>query len=347
MSCYHPLLGYKIGINPSGKPKYEIVPNYAGVADQEIAKKFDGYTIVVPCGHCIGCRLDKSREWADRMMLELQHTGKAVFLTLTYSNEGLDPENRKKLETMSDDGCVWFDDFAVPELSLRKRDYQLFMKRLRKYFEPTELRFYASGEYGEATHRPHYHAIIFGISLQDIPGLQYRFSNEFGDPIYSSDVLEYDIWKKGMVRISDVSWKTCAYVARYVMKKQYGSKRTDAYDMLNVEQPFGLMSRRPGIAGYYYTDDGRIFDPDKVNEVIVDHGEQRKISIPKYFIRKLEESDPEKYNELKKQRRTFAIDRELLKLSMTDLSLIELYEQEENRKAGAVKNLIRPVDKLL
>lgn len=347
MSCYHPLLGYKVGVHPSGKPKYQIVPNYNGVADPEIAKKFDGYSIVVPCGHCIGCRLDKSREWADRMMLELQHTGKAIFLTLTYSNEGLDPENQEKLYNMSDDGCVWFGDFAVPELSLRKRDWQLFMKRLRKYFEPKELRFYASGEYGEATHRPHMHAIIFGLDLEDIKDKVYKFSNEFGDPIFSSRILEETIWKKGMVRIANVSWKTCAYVARYVMKKQYGPERKNAYDSLHVEQPFGLMSRRPGLAGYYYSDDGRVFDPDKVNEVVVDHGEPIKIPIPKYFIRKLEESDPEKYTELKKQRRIYAIDRELLNLSKTDLSLIEMYERDENLKAGDLKKLIRPVDKLL
>lgn len=348
MGCYHPLLAKVISRDPvTKKSNMVIVGSFDDFKDRITDQEFANH-MKLPCGHCVGCRLDKSREWADRMIMELQHTKKAIFLTLTYSNEGLDEDNKERLKRMADDGRIWVEDnFYVPELSLRKRDMQLFMKRLRWNYAPTELRFYGSGEYGENTCRPHMHFIIFGLSLTDIPDLEFKFCNKFGDPIYASKKFENEIWQHGMVRIANVSWKTCAYVARYVMKKQYGDERNFYYELFDVEQPFSLMSRRPGIGAYYYHDLDKSFDPMKVQEIVMDNGVPIKISIPKFFYKDLVKYDRDTYNKIMEQRKIFALDREFLKLQKTDLSMIELIEREENEKAGVANLLKRPVDELL
>lgn len=137
MSCYHPLCGVPDGNAVDGSFSYKIIGKY----DLD-CRKADPRAIAIPCGHCIGCRLDQSRQWADRMMLELEHTGKAIFLTLTYDNDHV------PLSVDDDTGeFSWF--------TLNKRDLQLFFKRLRKKFSDKEVRYYAVGEYGSNTLRPH------------------------------------------------------------------------------------------------------------------------------------------------------------------------------------------------
>ena len=210
MSCYHPLVGlWKGEYTAVGKKKYVIEGNLDPMDCPPLYEK-----IVVPCGHCIGCRLDYSRSWADRMMLELDTAKCGIFATLTYDNEHVHWSQ--------------FDEEGNPtETTLDKRDFQLFMKRLRKAFDGKsdlpyrKIRFYAAGEYGSNTHRAHMHCILFGLSLSDLPDIRERGVNELGQKFYISDRFN-SIWNNGFTLLSDVSWKTCAYVARYVTKKLNG-----------------------------------------------------------------------------------------------------------------------------
>lgn len=103
-----------------------------------------GSGFVVPCGHCMACRIKRTQEWATRLMDEAAYYKKSVFVTLTYDEEHV-PING----------------------SLVKEDLQLYMKRLRKSIEPEKIKFYASGEYGETKGRPHYHLIIFNMDVKD------------------------------------------------------------------------------------------------------------------------------------------------------------------------------------
>lgn len=96
-----------------------------------------------PCGRCLPCRINKSRVWINRIMLEAGVSSDAVFFTLTYDDEHI--------------GLDW---------SLYKRDLQLFFKRLRRRLEPQRVRYFAVGEYSK-DHRPHYHGVIFGLSRLD------------------------------------------------------------------------------------------------------------------------------------------------------------------------------------
>lgn len=116
MSCYHPMLATQYDL-PNENGNHELI--FHGKYTPEKAKLYKD-PLMIPCGKCVGCRLDYSRTWADRMMFELQHTGKGIFLTLTYNDKHI------KYGMLDND-----TDLPV-SYSLDKRDLQLFFKRLRK-----------------------------------------------------------------------------------------------------------------------------------------------------------------------------------------------------------------------
>lgn len=222
------------------------------------------FKALVPCGHCMGCRLDRARVWADRMLLELKDNDyNALFVTLTYNDASLPHAWHV--------GCNYFDGFyegveplvlfddedwiaaaAGASATLSVRDTQLFMKRLRKTFKNRRLRYFLAGEYGPKTHRPHYHAIIYGLTLSDFKDCRIKDFNSLGQPRYISKSFER-IWGNGYCVLAPVNWNTCAYVSRYTMKKVYKSENSHAYASDQLP-PFCVMSRRPGI-GLLHADD--------------------------------------------------------------------------------------------
>ena len=158
MVCYHPITAYQLRQCKSNGKK-------AIVFGAPPTQPFD--VVNLPCGQCIGCRLERSRQWAVRCMYEASlHTCNS-FLTLTYD----------------DDHIRWSP--VTGEQTLYKRDLQLFMKRLRKHLEPLKVRFFACGEYGDNTYRPHYHVILFGYDFRSDRRL-YKLSNA-GFPYYISE----------------------------------------------------------------------------------------------------------------------------------------------------------------
>ncbi len=182
----------------------------------------------VPCGQCRECKMEYARQWANRMVLESQDWPRNLFFTATYNNANLPFNSSSGLPTLD------------------KRDVQLFMKRLRKSFEPRKIRFYFAGEYGSRTHRPHYHAILFNLGLDDFPDRKIHSYNELKQPLYYSPTLE-KLWGHGFILMSDVTWKTCNYVARYVDKKAIREDVPMTNGEFDWEPEFSLSSRRPGI----------------------------------------------------------------------------------------------------
>lgn len=174
----------------------------------------DSVGLRLPCGNCLGCRQARAREWALRCRLELQQHDKAVFTTLTY-----DPEHEPP--------------------TLDKTHLSTWIRRLRKAVGPTRpLRFFACGEYGTRKHRPHYHAILYGISEKD------------------RDTI-HDTWAKGRTQTETVTPRSIAYVAGYTSKKigyakHAAEERVDPEtgEVYQWQPPFIQMSRRPGIGGH-------------------------------------------------------------------------------------------------
>lgn len=318
MSCYHPMIGIP---QPSGT--YKIVSS----KDSEFfdwIRKQNPDSILIPCGRCLGCRLEYSRSWADRMMLELETAGSAVFITLTYDQDHV------PVAMCGEDDLPLF-------YTLWKPDVQNFMKRLRRHFEQKKLRFYLSGEYGENTFRPHYHAIVFGLSLDDFQDKVLKGKNELGQFYFISEELQ-GIWQNGFVLLCDVSWNTCAYVSRYVTKKVNGvDGKSLAY--LNALPEFSLMSRKPGIGRQYLDEHPDCLDFQNINISTPDGG--LKIVIPKYYLKQLRLTDPERYDNMVKQRMEYANDKMILKLQKTSLSMLDYLETEEQKRIDSVKSLRR------
>lgn len=245
VACFHPLTGYRV----EGERKIVFGEPASGCLG----------SVQLPCGQCIGCRLERSRQWAMRCMHESQCYDDSSFVTLTYDNDHCP------------DGLVY-------------RDFQLFMKRVRKRFGPT--RFFMCGEYGERFARPHFHACLFGLSFPDKKRLCTLPS---GSVVGSSDLLS-GLWGKGFCSVGDVTFESAAYVARYVLKK-VGSDverlgivdySTGAICVRRAE--FCQASRRPGL-GYPWLVKfhGDVFPRD---EVVI---RGMKMKPPRYYDGKAED----------------------------------------------------------
>lgn len=188
-------------------------------------RKIDGSYLDIPCGQCVECRLERSRQWAVRCMHEAQMHESNHFVTLTYS-----------------------DEFLPADGSLDYKHFQNFMKRLRKRCGP--VRFYMCGEYGELESRPHFHACLFGVRFPDL----VLFTSRKGVKLYSSSLLS-SLWPFGFASVGEVTFESAAYVARYVMKKvtgdlaesHYSRVDPDTGEVYSLTPEFNHMSLKPGI----------------------------------------------------------------------------------------------------
>lgn len=181
----------------------------------------------LPCGKCMACRINRTREWTTRLLHEQCLSSSSYFITLTYDDEHL-PR----------------DDNDNPSVS--KRDIQLFLKRLRKYDYESKIRFFISSEYGPQTQRPHYHGILFNVSdsiLIPRDSSSPLFSRcEYGSISFINRKIT-DIWGNGSVTISPLVRERASYCAKYFINR----KNVD--DILTPN--FSLMSRNPGIGSLY------------------------------------------------------------------------------------------------
>lgn len=264
--------------------------------------------------------------WADRCIAEATRHKSSYFVTFTYNDDNLPIR-----EFIDDNG-----EFK-PSMTLVKEDFQKLMKRIRKNYQyDNKLRFFMAGEYGSQSARPHYHAIIFGLQLDD---LEIYKKTELGFNLYTSKFLENCWQHKGYVIVAEVTWETCAYTARYILKKQTG-KASEIYEQLNIIPEFTLMSRKPGIARDFYEENKLAFL--KYGEVpISTMKDGRIIKSVKYFDKLLEIEYPLEKELYKEQIKKNLEIRKERKLQGTDLSYLEMLQVEENKKINQTKPLIR------
>jgi hypothetical protein len=269
MPCYSPLSAFQ---SPAG-------------GKLTFSEKTGFKPLTIPCGRCLGCKIESSRKWAVRAVHELKFHDQSCFLTLTYNDEHL-PEGG----------------------TLEKSDWVKFMKRLRKHVFKTTgktIRFLMCGEYGERDKRPHYHAVIFGYDFTD--KVHYKNSPKSGAKLFRSPTLE-KLWADkdgnpiGFCDIGDVTFDSAQYVAGYVTKKITGATAHEHYQSIDPETgeitqripEFLLMSRRPGL-GYqwiekYHSD---VYPNDKVHI----NGKQSKP--PRYYDKFIEKLDPVQFDIVK------------------------------------------------
>lgn len=231
---------------------------------------------LLPCGQCLGCRLEKSRQWATRLLYEKDSHHGSIFLTLTY------------------------DDNMVPKNGTLIRDHwTTFMKDLRRrldYHYGQKIKAFGIGEYGDQTGRPHYHAALYGpISTlyPDCEREQAEPSRSGASQFVHSDISA--VWRYGLHRFSDLSFESAAYVARYLLKKVTGTSAPSHYGDRLPE--FQAPSKGLG-KGYYDKWSGDFYPSDHV--VLPGRGE---FLPPKYFDRLLEKADPVLYEKVKAKRK--------------------------------------------
>ena len=168
MSCYNPLHGFVVGTTEKGKVKLKVCSHDVKALDAKTKEAIyrdvgDDIDVILPayelpCGHCLGCRVDHAKEWSNRLIMESMYHDSAFFVTLTYDDDHIPIVEHTDEET---------GEYFINS-SLCKRDIQLFIKKLRRRFPDDSIRYYIAGEYGPSTGRAHYHAIIFGLHLVDL-----------------------------------------------------------------------------------------------------------------------------------------------------------------------------------
>lgn len=251
--CFNPLKGF---INERGEVikvssnKVKGVRYYNGkllsIYNDEDINQCDIISYIdIPCRHCEECYSQTRFEWISRATAEMQLHSKALYITLTYRdyNDGetvLPPV----AEMVTEDGEI------LKHSTLRYRDFQLFIKRLRKRFPDRKLRYMVCGEYGSRTFRPHYHAIIYGIDVVDFSDMLPHNRNKHGDILYSSIELD-SIWQLGYTLSASADNGSIAYVAGYVAKKFSVLKPKEWYQYTNVVSPFIKSSNRPGLGSKF------------------------------------------------------------------------------------------------
>ena len=274
MACFHTMTAYRLRDGSlTFKNKGEIIE-----------------TLQLPCGKCIGCRLDHANDWATRCWCEMQSWQNNCFITLTYDNENL-PENGL----------------------LIKKDLQDFMKRLRYHCQGIEywenprtnkrenpIRFLACGEYGpNGTRRPHYHILIFNWKPEKNE-LKFYKENHNNDRLFKCKKIQ-EIWGKGFITVGDMNYQSACYVARYCTKKMFNKVKNQDLKKAEIQPEFILMSRNGGIGIKYWEQyQKKILENEGI--ILNSNGKIKCKQIPRYFEKKYKEQDEIKFEKYKNKK---------------------------------------------
>lgn len=310
MSCTQPLRAFYTGLlTDNGKPllyvsKHHINDQEVKVSDAEKSLSvsipldpgfvhLDNYPTLyrfvdVPCGKCLACRQHRAKEWATRCVLEASKYQENYFITLTFN-----------------------DDFLPKRTD--PKDITMFMKRLRNRCGK-DIRFFACGELGSRTNRPHYHLIVFNCHLDDLKILR-------ASPLSWISKTISEIWPYGNHMINQVNEKTCAYVAQYTSKK-VGDKRAG----------FIQMSRRPGI--------GADFAQENLRKIYESEGfyyrdgeDVQRSNVPRYFKKLMEREgyDVSKLSEHAQEAAKRTTEKDIYRLKAGNAELLRDFKRDESR----------------
>lgn len=339
--CTSPLKTIFLGYKENGKQAL-----YFCRSEAEYNNATEERKMLLPCKQCVECRLSHSKEWATRCMLEAKEYEHNYFITLTYDDEHL-PTNINKLT-----GEI------VPTLKPEHmRKFRKDLQRFYKYhYNHDGIRFYECGEYGTENGRPHYHAIMFNLP---IPDKKFICKTNTGGTLYISEMLS-KIWKKGIVGVGEVTWESCAYVARYIMKKVGDKSNTELYDAMqdfSISKKQGVdllgripefvnMSTHPGIARNYFEENkDKIYETD---EIILPgkNGTPRVVKPSTYYDNLFDIDNHEVMQAIKEQRKQVAIESMKEQLSKTTLNEDEYLKVRERKKENQLKHLPRKLVEL-
>lgn len=305
----------------------------------------------IPCGKCIECRLNESKEWANRVTMENmilpQDENRALFVTLTYT-----PDQEDFI--CSYDYVIDCDE--VPEdiemhkhLTLVPSHVARYIHDVRQYFERKHnwkgVRFYLCGEYGSKMYRPHFHIILLNLPPMDY---KVHHTNSMGNAFFEIPELAA-LWRNpdattadksfGFVCFAEVSWESIAYTARYCLKKFNDQDERNLFIKANIHPVFSSKSTHPGLGYEFYQNYKESIFRD--NQINLPNG--RVCGVPRYFKKLYEEEYPSRYRKYKEA--CFANMQTLQKVQETDqyvhLSEAEYFSFRKEQAEKKVKKLIR------
>lgn len=344
MPCYHPLLrienehmyataidGHKYHPARIEKPD-DINQRLEDLKNTPFYKK-----TIIPCRKCIGCRLDYSREWANRGYLEAKKSDNNYFVTLTYDDNYIYIPDT----FISKNGITYTktDDWNG---TLIKDHFSKFIHDLRQIMDREQnhkgFKFLGCGEYGGKTNRPHYHVILFNIPL---PSDTFYNSRLINKEFYFQNKYIERSWRYGISNITTATWSTIAYVSRYVTKKIYGTQAEEEYSSKGQIPEFIRMSKGIG-RDYYENEKSNIYKND---EIIIKNRQGVHSTIPpKYFDKLYEKENPEKFNEIKNKRKKEIKDINKIKDKTFSMGRLEHLEIEERTHEEKHKKLKRHLE---
>lgn len=202
----------------------------------------------VRCLRCLPCKNFRARSWTIRLMEQEKISNNNYFLTLTLDDEHL----------------TW----AIDHPTLSKRDVQLFFKKLRKQLPENSLKYYAVGEYGETTKRPHYHMILFNTGIDNSKVLQNIIFTSWTDT-YGAN--------KGFCHVGSVTPSSVKYVSGYLEKGI-----NDEILLEKIHREFNLMSK--GIGANYVQNN---FKLHQENEKFTFRHEGHDVPLPRYYAERI------------------------------------------------------------
>lgn len=341
MTCYHPM----IRVEDRSKRIRAKDGHYYNKAHIISPENFELESIAntaytkreqIPCGKCIGCRLEYAKEWATRGFLESLEWQNNYFVTLTY-----DDDNIHMYDYVEDEeGYTWTNNGEWGG-TLVPKELQDFIKRLRIYmdrnYKNKDIRYMACGEYGGETQRPHYHLILFNLNL---PLDSFYAPKIINKNMYYQNTIIEKMWKFGFSNVCPSNWNTMNYVARYITKKVNGSQADKHYAELGQEKEFFRVSLKPGIGeNYFHKHWKEIYKNDKV--YIINRAGSVAVKPPKYFDELLKREQPEAWKKIQERRKHQGQNSAAVKDMQTSLSRSERLLIEERSQDEKTQRLIR------
>lgn len=259
-------------------------------------------TFQLPCSKCIECRLEYARQWAVRCVHEAKMHPENSFITLTYSDEHL---KSPKLD---------YRHFQLFAKKLRKKIFADFVgdfgpinwglldkTQKKEHYEKIKIGIFVTGEYGDKTKRPHWHALIFNWRPKDAVPLR---TTPRGDQVYKSKTLDA-LWAYGITELGSVTFESAGYCARYAAKKLiHGNDDTHDYHPISKKSSHQAIGKR-FLEKHW---------PDIFNHGHVILNDGTKTSIPRYYEKWLKENQPDAWlryvTELKLERMRNAEEKE-------------------------------------
>lgn len=279
----------------------------------------NGEELTVKCGKCPTCQRERTQEWAIKLINESKYHSKACFITLTFDNKILLDKNSIAVKKYGAHPGFVFN------IENSKEYFKKFIKRLRKHYEGTKITYYHVGEYGEKTHRPHHHLLLFGIDFKE--DRKPMPPSKSGKVQEDSEILR-TLWALGRVSVQDVNPNNVIYISQYSLKKFKNNELNKRYKGIQSFSNRSKMSckwvRR---------------NPEEIIKGYIEDNDGKKYRIPRSYINTLKKEKGNRYEKIYMQYENNIMERtlnisnnELIKRQKIKEEQLEIRNRNFNKK---------------